>query len=138
MIAQLDNHFWDQLFNRMEMQSVIPVVGSGAITFGRGDDMLHPWIAQKVAEKCHLQFPAADLPKTLQEVVDEQRRGGATQDEKRERLGLVHLHVFNLLTSLGVYPGITLYRLASIKDFQLFLTTSFAPLLARAVEVAQP
>jgi hypothetical protein len=31
-----------------------------------------------------------------------------------------------------------LYRLASIKDFQLFLTTSFDPLLARAVEVAQP
>jgi hypothetical protein len=122
----------------MEMQKVIPVVGPGAITFGSGDDVLHLWLAQKVAAKCHLQFPAIDLPKTLQQVVDEQRRGGATHEERRERLGLVHLYVFNLLTGSGVQPGVTLYRLASIKDFQLFLTTSFDPLLARAVEVAQP
>jgi TIR domain/SIR2-like domain len=138
MIAELNDPFWDQLLDRMEMQKVIPVVGPGAITFGRSDDMLHPWIAQKVAAKCHIQFPAADLPKTLEQVVDEQRRGGATHEEKRERLGLVHLYVFNLLMGSGIYPGVTLYRLASIKDFQLFLTTSFDPLLARAVEVAQP
>jgi TIR domain/SIR2-like domain len=138
MIAELDDHFWEQLLDRMEMQKVIPVVGPGTITFGRGDEMLHSWLAQKVAAKCRLQFPAAQLPRTLQQVVDEQRRGGATHEEKRERLGLVHLYVFNLLTGYGVNPGITLYRLASIKDFQLFLTTSFDPLLARAVEVAQP
>ena len=133
-----DEYFWDQLLTRMEMQKVIPIVGPGAITFGRDDDMLHPWLAQKVAAKCDLKFPAADLPKTLQQVVDEQRRAGATHEEKRERLGLVHLYVFNLLTSSGVHPGVTLYRLASIKNFQLFLTTSFDPLLARALEVTQP
>jgi hypothetical protein len=32
-------------------------------------------------QKWHLRFPAADLPKTLQQVVDEQRRGGATHEE---------------------------------------------------------
>jgi hypothetical protein len=138
MIAELDDHFWEQFLDRMELQKVIPVVGPGVITFGRGDDMLHPWLAQKVAAKCHLRFPAADLPKTLQQVVDEQRRGGATYEEKRERLDLVHLYVFNLLTGSGIHPGATLYRLASIKDFQLFLTTSFDPLLALAVEVTQP
>jgi hypothetical protein len=116
MIVELDNHFWDQLLTRMEMQKVIPVVGPGAVTFGGGDDMLHPWVAQKVAAKCRLQFPAADLPKTLQQVVDEQRRGGATHEESRERLDLVHLYVFNLLTGSGVHPGVTLYRLASIKS----------------------
>jgi hypothetical protein len=117
---------------------IVPVVGPGAITFGRGDDMLQLWLAQKVDAKCHLQFQASDLPKTLQQVVDEQRRGGATLQERRECLGLVHLYVYKLLTSPGMYPGVTLYRLASIKDFQLFLTTSFDPLLARAVEAAQP
>jgi len=137
MIAELDCHFWEQLLDRMEMQKVIPVVGPGAITFGRGEDMLHPWLAEKVAAKCHLQF-AANLPKSLQQVVDEQRRGGATYEEKRERLRLIHLYVFNVLTGSGVQPGVTLYRLASIKDFQLFLTTSFDPLLAQAVEATQP
>jgi SIR2-like domain len=138
MIAELDDAFWDQLLTRMEMQKVIPVVGPGAITFGPGDDLLHPWLAQQVAVKCRLRFPEADLPKTLQQVVDEQRRSGATHEEKRERLALVHLYVFNLLHGSGVQPGVTLYRLASIKDFQLFLTTSFDPLLAQAVEVVQP
>jgi hypothetical protein len=138
MIAELNDHFWKQLLDRMEIQKVIPVVGPGAITFGHGDDMLHPWLAKKVSAKCNLQFAAADLPKTLQQVVDEQRRGGATHEEKRERLDMVHLYVFNFLTGSGVYPGVTLYRLASIKDFQLFLTTSFDPLLTRAVEVTQP
>jgi hypothetical protein len=138
MIAELDHAFWDQLLDRMEMQTVIPVVGPGAITIGPGDDLLHPWLAAEVAAKCHLRFPAADLPKTLQQVVDEQRRGGATHEEKRERLALVHLYVFNILHGSGVQPGVTLYRLASIKDFQLFLTTSFDPLLAKAVEVVQP
>jgi hypothetical protein len=138
MIAELNDLFWGQLLNRMEMQKVIPVVGPGAITFGRGDDILHQWLAQKVAAKCHLQFPATDLPKTLQQVVEEQRRGGATHEEKRERLGMIHLYVCNLVTAHDVHPGVTLYRLASIKDFQLFLTTSFDPLLARAVQWVQP
>lgn len=130
MIAELNDLFWDQLFTRIEIQKVIPVVGPGAITFGPADNLLHPWLAQQVAAKCRLQFPATDLPKTLQQVVDEQRRGGASYEQKRERLGLVHLYVFNLLTGSGLHPGVTLYRLASIKDFQLFLTTSFDPLLA--------
>jgi hypothetical protein len=138
MIAELDHAFWDQLLARMEMQKVIPVVGPGAITFGPGDDLLHPWLAQEVAAKCHLCFPATNFPKTLQQIVDEQRRGGATHEEKRERLALVHLYAFNLLHGSAVQPGVTLYRLASIKDFQLFLTTSFDPLLAKAVEVVQP
>ena len=136
MIAELDDAFWDKLLTRMEKQSVIPVVGPGAITFGADDDLLHPWLAQKVAEKCHLQFPV--LPKKLQQVVDAERDRGETPEEKSERLESIHLNVFKLLNGSDVHPGVTLYRLASIKDFQLFLTTSFDQLLARAVAAAQP
>jgi hypothetical protein len=84
MIAELDDAFWDQLLTRMEMQKVIPVVGPGAITFGSGDDLLHPWLAQQVAAKCHLRFPAADLPKTLQQVV----KGKHLSELDREQLYL--------------------------------------------------
>ena len=78
MITELGDAFWDQLLTRIEIQKVIPVVGPGAITFGPADDLLHPWLAEQVAAKCHLQFPGNDLPKTLQQVVDERRRGGST------------------------------------------------------------
>lgn len=136
--TSLNEEFWEELLIRVELKKVIPVVGPGAITFGADDEMLHPWLAQKVAAKCQFRSLTADPPKTLQLIIDEQRRGGANLQKKRERLALIHLHVFNLLKDPGVEPGVTLYRLASIKDFKLFLTTSFDPLLAKAIEVAQP
>src|SRR6266850_6941658 len=136
MPAELDDNFWERFLTRMESHSVIPVIGPGAITFGAGDDLLHPWLAQKLAEKRHLEFSVA--PRNLQQVVDAERDRGKDHEQKSERLGSIHLDIFKLLNGPDVHPGITLYRLASIKDFQLFLTTSFDPLLARAVAVAQP
>jgi len=136
MIAELDDKFWERFLKRMESHSVIPVIGPGAITFGADDKLLHPWLAQKLAETCHLEFPVA--LRNLQQVVDAERDRGKDHEEKSERLGSIHLDVFKLLNCSDVHPGITLYRLASIKDFQLFLTTSFDPLLARAVAAGQP
>jgi hypothetical protein len=47
MIAELNNHFWDELLDRMEMQKVIPVVVtiSGPTRFGAGEATLHFVIA---------------------------------------------------------------------------------------------
>lgn len=137
MIDALNNGFWDRLLERMALQSVIPVVGRGAITFGGDDELLHPWLAEKVAAKCQIELPS-NVAKTVQNVADAQWLGGATSDDRVERLNLMHLYLFSLLDNSGIQPGVTLYRLAGIKDFPLFLTTSFDPLLALAVATAQP
>lgn len=137
MIAELNEEFWKQLLGRMEAQSVIPIVGRGAITFGGTDELLHPWLADKVAAKYNIKLPSKG-PKTLQYIADAQWLGGATSEDRMERINVMHLYLFNLLDHSGVHPGITLYRLAGIKDFPVFLTTSFDPLLARAVATAQP
>jgi hypothetical protein len=137
MISELEDAFWDQLLHRMEAQSVIPVVGRGAITFGDDDELLHPWLADKVAAKYGIKLPS-NVAKTVQYVADAQWLVGATSEDRAERLNLMHLYLFNLLDNSGIQPGVTLYRLAAIKDFPLFLTTSFDPLLARAVATAQP
>jgi hypothetical protein len=137
MIDELNDAFWDQLLQRMEAQSVIPVVGRGAITFGGDDELLHPWLADKVSAKYHIELPS-NVARTVQNVADAQWLGGATSDDRVERLNLMHLYLFSLLDNSGIQPGVTLYRLAGIKDFPLFLTTSFDPLLARAVATAQP
>src|SRR4029453_8266141 len=61
MIAELDTAFWNQLLARMEMQKVIPVVGPGAITFGPGHALLHPWLAQQVAAKRRDRFADSEV-----------------------------------------------------------------------------
>ena len=137
MIDELNDAFWDRLLERMALQSVIPVVGRGAITFGGDDELLHPWLAEKVAAKCQIKLPS-NVAKTVQNVADAQWLAGATSDDRVERLNLMHLYLFSLLDNSGIQPGVTLHRLAGIKDFPLFLTTSFDPLLARAVATAQP
>ena len=38
MIAELDDAFWDRLLGRIAEGEVVPVVGPGAVTFGRGDE----------------------------------------------------------------------------------------------------
>jgi hypothetical protein len=137
MSATLNDEFWDQLLERIEAQSVIPVVGRGAITFGGDDELLHPWLAEKVAAKYRIELPS-NVARTVQNMADAQWQTGLTTEDRVDRLSLMHVYLFSLFESSSIQPGITLYRLAGIKDFPLFLTTSFDPLLARAVANAQP
>ena len=48
MIAELDDAFWNRLLGRIGEGEVVPVVGPGAVTFGRGDELLYPWLAQRL------------------------------------------------------------------------------------------
>ena len=49
MIDELDDAFWNDLVTRIGWGEVIPVVGPGAVTFGLGDELLFPWLAQRLS-----------------------------------------------------------------------------------------
>ena len=51
MIAELDDDFWNDLLTRISEGEVIPVVGPGAVTFGRGDELLYPWLSQRLPRR---------------------------------------------------------------------------------------
>lgn len=131
MPCTLDELFWKQLLKRIKLGEVIPVLGPGVVTFGENDQLLIPWLAEKVAKEQDLEFPADAPPTTLQQVVDAQRKAGEPVDR-------IHYSVHQIVQDRDLRPGITLQRLAAIEPFKLFLTTAFDPLLARAVASDRP
>ena len=77
MIAELDDAFWDRLLGRIAEGEVVPVVGPGAVTFGRGDELLYPWLAQRLPSDLDPPLTFENQPSDLQEVVDAQRGKGS-------------------------------------------------------------
>jgi hypothetical protein len=129
MIDELDDVFWNELLGRISEGEVIPVVGSGAVTFGLGDELLYPWLSQRLPVELGLK--ADNPPRDLQEVVDAQR----ARNQPVER---IYKHLYKIVDDPDLRPGKTLVALAAIEGFPLFISTTFDPLLPRAVESASP
>ena len=129
MNADLDDDFWNGLLDRIGEGEIIPVVGPGAVTFGPGDELLYPWLSQRLPAELGLQLdqPAHEL----QEVVDAQRAKGQPVER-------IYKHLYKIVEDPDLRPGKTLAALAAIEDFPLFISTTFDPLLPRAVESASP
>ena len=129
MNAELDEAFWDELLCRINEGEIIPVVGPGAVTFGAGDELLYPWLSQRLPPELDLTLekPARDL----QEVVDAQRA-------KNQPVERIYKRLFKIVNDPDLRPGKTLAALAAIEGFPLFISTTFDPFLPRAVEGASP
>jgi len=130
--AELDDAFWDDLLARIWEGEVIPVVGPGAVTFGRGDELLYPWLAQRLAAELDPPLTFENFPRDFQEVVDAQ----LVKDKRR--LDRIYKRLHKMVEAPDLRPGTTLSALAAIEGFQLFISTTFDPLLPRAVESASP
>lgn len=131
MILGLDDHFWDQLLPRIGEGEVVPLVGPGLVTFGRGDELLYPWLAQRVSLALDPPLEFAKPPRELQDVVDAQR-------EKRQPVERIYKRLHKIVEDPNLRPGPSLAALAAIKGFTLFISTTFDPLLPRAVESTSP
>jgi hypothetical protein len=131
MLCELDTTFWDELLNRVEEGEVIPIVGPGAVTFGRGDELLYPWLAQRIPAELYPALTFENPPGDLQKVIDAQR----AKDQPIER---IYKRLYNIVEDPDLRPGTTLDALAAVEGFQLFISTTFDPLLPRAVESASP
>jgi hypothetical protein len=127
----LDDNFWDELLDRIYEREVVPLVGPGAVTFGRGDELLYPWLAAQVAAKLDPPLMFEEPPRDLQEVVDAQRIQGRPVKRIITRL-------CKIVEDPDLRPGPTLSALAGIEGFKLFISTTFDPLLPCAVESASP
>jgi hypothetical protein len=130
--AELDNALWDDLLARIAEGEVIPVVGPGAVTFGRDDELLYPWLAQRLAAELDPPLRFENPPRDFQEIVDAQ----LAKDEPR--LDRIYRRLHKMVETPDLRPGATLAALAAIERFQLFISTTFDPLLPRAVMSASP
>ena len=130
-MSGLDDAFWSELLPRIAEGEVIPVVGPGAVTFGPGNELLYPWLAQRLPSELDPPLLIENTSGGLQEVVDAQRAAGQPVDRIYKRL-------YKIVKESDLRPGASLTALAAIEGFQLFISTTFDPLLARAVESVWP
>lgn len=122
--------FWEQLLDLVEERRVVPVVGPELLELGdegRGES-LYPLIARRLGE--YLEVPSDDLP-----AGDELNAVACRFIDQRQ-------DVQDLYPALKkVMPGADelatpepLLQLARIRHLNLFVTTTFDPLLVRALD----
>src|SRR4051812_23748703 len=124
-MSNLDDAFWNELLPRIAEGEVVPVVGPGAVTFGHGNELLYPWLARSLPAELDPPLLLEHPPRDLQEIVDAQRAQSQPVDRIYKRL-------HKIVKDPDLRPGATLAALAAIDGFQLFISTTFDPLLPRA------
>ncbi|MBV9492186.1 MAG: toll/interleukin-1 receptor domain-containing protein, partial [Verrucomicrobia bacterium] len=122
--------FWEDLLDFMEQGKVIPIIGERAVTFGEADEPFYPWLAKELAGR--LKLDGARLPDapTLTHVACEHLLA-------RGERNALYTKLSRILRERCPAPGPTLRHLAGIAAFNLYLSTTFDPLLERALNDAR-
>ena len=128
--ATLDEDAWDDLLNYIEERRVIPIIGPELLRVqtDSGPRLLYDWLAEKLAAK--LGVDAAELPQpyTLNDVVCWYLAARGRREEAYTRLR-------SIMREAKFEPPLALRQLAQITDFDLFVTTTFDPLLEKAINL---
>jgi hypothetical protein len=127
-----DEGLWEELLDYVEEERVVPIIGpaSSTVTVEGRAIALEAYIAGELPSR--LALPADALPSnpTLNEVVSAylQRNG------RRERL---YRSIRNIVLEAPLTPPQVLRQLAEIRQFNLFVTTAFDPMLETAINDAR-
>jgi hypothetical protein len=122
---------WNRMLTRIEDRNVIPVVGEHLTVMSRGDPPREMSLAAFLATELGLvgQAEALAAPLSLNDLAFrylELKRGSLDDD--------LYADIFQTLVSASAAPVPTpLRQLAEIRHFELFVTTSFDPYLAMAL-----
>lgn len=131
-LATLDDDAWEDLLNFIEERRVIPIIGPELLQVDTdaGPRLLYEWVAEKLAGK--LGVDPAQLPKpyTLNDVVCWFLASRGRREEAYTRLR-------SILRDANFAPPLALRKLAEITDFNLYVTTTFDPLLEQAINAAR-
>jgi hypothetical protein len=129
-MSTLDDDGWDDLLNFIEERRVIPIVGPELLMVptDRGPRLLLDWVAERLAAR--LNVNTADLPQpySLNDVVCWFLAARGRREEAYVRLR-------SIIKDANFEPPLALRRLASITDFDLFVSTTFDSLLENAINI---
>ena len=125
-----DEDAWDDLLNYIEERRVIPILGPDLLRVqtDRGLMPLYEWLAGKLASRLSVDTAGLPQPLTLNDVVCSYLGQRGRREEAYTRLR-------SILREVEFEPPAALRQLARITDFDLFVTTTFDPLLERAVNL---
>lgn len=123
-----DEDAWDDLLNYIEERRVIPIVGPDLLRVqtDRGLMPLYEWLAGKLAARLQVDASLLPQPLTLNDVVCSYLGQRGRREEAYTRLR-------SILRENEFEPPAVLRQLAQITDFDLFVTTTFDPMLEKAI-----
>ena len=126
----LDDDAWDDLLSFIEERRVIPIVGPELLQVATpaGPKLLYDWLAERLAVKLNIDTSELPKPYTLNDVVCLFLAARGRREEAYVRLR-------GILRDANPEPSPTLRRLASITDFDLFVSSTFDPLLENAINL---
>lgn len=127
-LATLDDDAWEDLLNFIEEKRVIPIIGPELLKVetDAGPRLLYDWIAEKLATKLGVDLRQLPQPYTLNDVVCWFLSSRGRREEAYTRLR-------SILREANFSPPLALRRLSQITDFDLYITTTFDPLLEQAL-----
>jgi hypothetical protein len=127
-VQGFDEDAWDDLLNYIEERRVIPIIGPDLLRVqtDRGLMPLYEWLAGKLATRLQVDTSLLPQPLTLNDVVCSYLGQRGRREEAYTRLR-------SILRENEFEPPAVLRQLAQITDFDLFVTTTFDPLLEKAI-----
>jgi TIR domain-containing protein/SIR2-like protein len=128
--SSLDEDAWEDLLSFIEERRVIPIVGPELLLVEteEGPRLLYDWLAEKLARRLSVDVSQLPKPYTLNDVVCWFLGARGRREEAYVRLrGIIRDAAFE--------PPLALRQLAAIPEFDLFVTTTFDPLLEAAVNL---
>jgi TIR domain/SIR2-like domain len=130
VVENFDEDAWDDLLNYIEERRVIPIIGPDLLRVqtDRGLRPLYEWLAEKLAARLSVDPSVLPQPLTLNDVVCAYLGQRGRREEAYTRLR-------SIMREVDFEPPLALRQLAQITDFDLYITTTFDPLLEKAVNL---
>jgi hypothetical protein len=125
-----DEDAWDDLLNYIEEHRVIPIIGPDLLRVQTDTGLrpLYVWLAEKLAARLAVDTAALPQPLTLNDVMCSYLGQRGRREEAYTRLR-------SIMREVQFEPPQALRQLAQITDFDLFVTTTFDPLLETALNI---
>ena len=125
-----DEDAWDDLLNYLEERRVIPIIGPALLRVqtDRGLRPLYEWLAEKLAVRLSVDTVGLPTPLTLNDVL-------CCYLGQRGRREEAYTRLRSIMREVQFEPPPALRQLAQITDFDLFVTTTFDPLLENAINL---
>jgi hypothetical protein len=131
------DRFWQPLLRGLRQRKVVPIIGQDLLTVPglNGDVLYHSHLAERLAAQLGVSPDGLSPTGAINEVVLRYLES----EERPHDLEPVYGSLFDLIAADTDSPiPEPLQKLAAIDSFRLFVTTTFDPLLARALRQARP
>jgi hypothetical protein len=127
-----DDDIWEDLLNYVEEKRVIPIIGPELLKVDTetGPRLLMELLAERLAARLNVETGPLAKPLALNDVVCSYLTGHGRREEAYTRLR-------SIMREAAFTPPLPLRQLAEITDFNLYVSTTFDPLLEQAVNLVR-